>query len=100
MADYCADKEGFDLSKILTKSRAIELFEKRQIIARHLRRLGYSYPVIGITLGRDPCTVQNMLKDGMRERRKQSSRQRYDRKKTKAGARSNLARYIKGKKEG
>lgn len=55
------DKYEVDKNKLLSDRRDACLVEKRRLIARELRAMGYSYPAIGYLLNRHHTTIMNLL---------------------------------------
>lgn len=56
LADIC-HSQGFNLDDVLSKRRMSRYVKMRHACMQELRRLGFSYPVIGEAMQRDHATI-------------------------------------------
>ena len=70
---FCKEN-GYSLKAVQMSDRSENRYRTRQAVARHLRGLGYSYPIIGMALKRHHTTIMMMCKDEMKEKRKEKGK--------------------------
>lgn len=54
-------ENGFDIKKIRAQCRERSIVDKRRIVSKEMREIGYSYPEIGAAMHRDHTTIMNQL---------------------------------------
>lgn len=74
--DYCKQK-NYKPHLIVNRGRRKDLVAKKREIAKYLRSLNYSYPVIGLVMDKDHTSIMHMVKDEFRERRNKNNINRF-----------------------
>lgn len=71
--EYCKRK-GYHPGHVVHLGRRRDLVEMKRDVAKYLRSLGYSYPVIGLVMDKHHTTIMHMVNDDFRERSNEKSR--------------------------
>lgn len=74
--DYCKQK-NYKHHLIVNRGKRKDLIAKKREVAKYLRSLGYSYPVIGLVMDKDHTSIMHMVKDEFRERRNKNNLNRH-----------------------